>query len=106
MKTNDQNPKGARGPFRHSGFGLCSSFGFRHSDFSGAHMLDLTTIATPTPVVPRTPVAIRVATMHDLPFLDALQKQHNKALGFFPRRSEERRVGRECGCECGGRGVT
>ncbi|HEV2293502.1 MAG TPA: GNAT family N-acetyltransferase [Tepidisphaeraceae bacterium] len=30
-------------------------------------------------------ISIRVATMSDLPFLDSLQKQHSKALGFFPR---------------------
>ena len=35
------------------------------------------------------PIAIRTATMTDLPFLDALQKQHNKALGFFPRAQME-----------------
>src|SRR5688500_3270310 len=35
--------------------------------------------------VPASPIAIRVATMDDVPFLDALQKRHHKALGFFPR---------------------
>lgn len=37
----------------------------------------------------RTPIAIRVAMMDDLPFLDELQKQHSKALGFFPRAQME-----------------
>ena len=42
------------------------------------------------PVAPRVgPIATRVATMADLPFLDALQKQHSKALGFFPRAQME-----------------
>ncbi|HEV2296750.1 MAG TPA: GNAT family N-acetyltransferase [Tepidisphaeraceae bacterium] len=38
---------------------------------------------------PRVPIAIRTATMDDLPFLDELQKQHSKALGFFPRAQME-----------------
>src|SRR3954447_16399306 len=38
---------------------------------------------------PRVAIAVRVAVMEDLPFLDALQKQHNKALGFFPRAQME-----------------
>jgi hypothetical protein len=29
---------------------------------------------------PRVPIVVRPATMEDLPFLDSLQKQHNKAL--------------------------
>ena len=41
------------------------------------------------PVSPRVAVATRVATSADLPFLDALQKQHSKALGFFPRAQME-----------------
>jgi hypothetical protein len=38
---------------------------------------------------PRVPISVRPATMQDLPFLDSLQKQHNKALGFFPRAQME-----------------
>jgi hypothetical protein len=42
------------------------------------------------PIAPRVgPIATRAATMADLPFLDALQKQHGKALGFFPRAQME-----------------
>ncbi len=37
----------------------------------------------------RVEIAVRVATMDDLPFLDSLQKQHSKALGFFPRAQME-----------------
>ncbi|HEV2292365.1 MAG TPA: hypothetical protein VGR35_00830 [Tepidisphaeraceae bacterium] len=37
----------------------------------------------------RREIAIRVATMADLPFLDSLQKKHNKALGYFPTRQFE-----------------
>jgi hypothetical protein len=44
--------------------------------------------AQPLPL-PRVAIATRVATMDDLPFLDALQKQHSKALGFFPRAQME-----------------
>ena len=40
-------------------------------------------------VVPRRPIAIRLATAEDLPHLDALQKRHNKALGFFPHAQME-----------------
>jgi hypothetical protein len=40
-------------------------------------------------------IATRVATMDDLPFLDALQKQHSKALGFFPRAQMEGYVANE-----------
>src|SRR5687767_15222214 len=39
--------------------------------------------------IPRSEIAIRVATAEDLPFLDSLQKQYNKALGFFPRAQME-----------------
>src|SRR4051812_47481696 len=38
---------------------------------------------------PRVAIDVRPATMEDLPFLDALQKQHSKALGFFPRAQME-----------------
>src|SRR5688500_19050520 len=39
--------------------------------------------------IPKCDIAIRVATLADLPALDALQKQHNKALGFFPHAQME-----------------
>src|SRR5688572_4039731 len=35
--------------------------------------------------ISRSRIAIRLATLADLPFLDCLQKQHHKSLGFFPR---------------------
>jgi hypothetical protein len=38
---------------------------------------------------PRVPVSIRVATIEDLPFMDALQKKYGKALGYFPRKQFE-----------------
>jgi ribosomal protein S18 acetylase RimI-like enzyme len=41
------------------------------------------------PVTARRAVSVRVATMEDLPFLDALQKQHGKALGYFPTKQFE-----------------
>ena len=34
-------------------------------------------------------IATRVATAADLPFLDAMQKRHSRALGFFPRAQME-----------------
>ncbi|HEY0008747.1 MAG TPA: hypothetical protein VGB55_08495, partial [Tepidisphaeraceae bacterium] len=34
-------------------------------------------------------LSTRLATMDDLPFIDALQKQHSKQLGFFPRAQLE-----------------
>jgi hypothetical protein len=40
-------------------------------------------IALPSPR--RGPIAIRLATLDDIPFIDALQKQHTKMVGFFPR---------------------
>ena len=44
---------------------------------------------SPIVPVPRVPIATRLATMADLPFLDSLQKQHSKALGYFPTRQFE-----------------
>ncbi len=43
---------------------------------------------TPLPV-PRAPVRVRLATMEDIPFMDALQKQHSKQLGYFPTKQFE-----------------
>jgi ribosomal protein S18 acetylase RimI-like enzyme len=37
----------------------------------------------------RAAIATRLATCADLPFLDQLQKQHGRALGFFPRAQME-----------------
>src|SRR4051812_24778827 len=37
----------------------------------------------------RVPITIRTATMADLAAIDALQKQHHKQLGFFPRAQME-----------------
>ena len=54
-------------------------------------------------VEPRVPIAIRVATMEDLPFMDALQKKHSKALGYFPRKQFEGYVEQQAVSHCGGR---
>ncbi len=43
---------------------------------------------TPLPA-PNVAINIRVATVNDLPFLDGLQKQNNKALGYFPTKQFE-----------------
>src|SRR4051812_42358107 len=34
-------------------------------------------------------LAVRVATVADVPFIDSLQKAHSKQLGFFPRGQME-----------------
>ena len=39
--------------------------------------------------IPKVPLSFRVATGADIPFMDALQKQHSKQLGFFPRAQME-----------------
>ncbi len=39
--------------------------------------------------LPALPITTRLATMADLPFLDALQKKYHKQLGFFPRAQLE-----------------
>src|SRR5688572_1283385 len=51
--------------------------------------------ASDAPVVPvaRVPIAVRVATMADLPFMDALQKKHSKQLGYFPTKQFEGYIG-------------
>ena len=38
-------------------------------------------------MVPRIPIDVRVATMEDLPFIDALQKQHAKQVGWMPTKA-------------------
>ena len=43
--------------------------------------------------VARVPIHIRVATMADLPFLDALQKKNSRALGYFPTKQFEGYIG-------------
>ncbi len=47
------------------------------------------TSSAPIVPVPRTPIAVRVATMADLPFMDGLQKRFNRALGYFPTKQFE-----------------
>jgi ribosomal protein S18 acetylase RimI-like enzyme len=47
--------------------------------------------ATSSAVVPvaKIGISIRVATMSDVPFMDSLQKQYNKQLGYFPTKQFE-----------------
>ena len=47
------------------------------------------TSSAPIVPVPASPIAIRVATMADLPFMDGLQKRFNRALGYFPTKQFE-----------------
>src|SRR5687768_698694 len=46
-------------------------------------------MTTTLAILPRVPVAVRVATMADLPFMDSLQKMHSKQLGYFPTKQFE-----------------
>src|SRR3954469_16682698 len=39
--------------------------------------------------IPRCSIAIRPATMADIPFMDRLQKKYGKALGYFPTKQFE-----------------
>ena len=41
---------------------------------------------------PRVPVAVRVGTLDDLPFIDKLQKAHSKELGFLPTMALQGKV--------------
>jgi len=50
--------------------------------------------AAASPLAARVPVATRVATPDDLPFVDALQKRNGRAVGFFPRQQLAAYVGR------------
>jgi hypothetical protein len=55
-------------------------------------MNELVVTTSPCLIVPtprRAPIATRIATADDLSFLDGLQKQHSKQLGFFPRAQME-----------------
>ncbi|MGN6725535.1 MAG: hypothetical protein ACTHLZ_06430, partial [Tepidisphaeraceae bacterium] len=40
---------------------------------------------TYTPIVARRPITIRPGTADDLAFIDRMQKQHSRELGFLPR---------------------
>jgi hypothetical protein len=42
--------------------------------------------------IPKVPIAVRVGTMNDIPFMDALQKRNSKALGYFPTKQFEEYV--------------
>ena len=42
--------------------------------------------------MPRVPIAVRVGTPADLAFVDSLQKQHSRELGFLPRMALEGKV--------------
>jgi hypothetical protein len=57
--------------------------------FERAAMSSLTLSTTQRLPAPQTPLAFRLATLADIPALDALQKKHHKALGFFPRAQME-----------------
>ena len=48
--------------------------------------------ALPVAPVPNAPVKVRPGTTSDLPFIDALQKQHGKALGFMHKATLEGKI--------------
>ncbi|MGC4033571.1 MAG: GNAT family N-acetyltransferase [Tepidisphaeraceae bacterium] len=54
------------------------------------------TLPTPTstysPIVARVPIAVRAGTMDDLPFIDRMQKQHSRELGFLPTAALEGKI--------------
>ena len=53
-------------------------------------MNDLAITSSPVPLpAPRQAITVRLATMDDLPFMDALQKANGKALGYFPTKQFE-----------------
>ena len=54
----------------------------------GLSVTSVSSAALPRPS-PRAPISVRIGTRDDIPFIDALQKQHRKALGFFPRAQLE-----------------
>lgn len=43
-------------------------------------------------IVPRVKINIRAGTIHDLPFIDSLQKKHSKELGFLPTAALEGKI--------------
>ena len=56
-------------------------------------------------VVPRVPVAVRVGTAGDVPFIDRLQKAQSREVGFLPTKALEGKVrlGQVLVAEAGGR---
>ena len=46
-------------------------------------------IGTSMNIIPKVEIAIRAATLADVPFMDALQKANGKALGWFPTKQFE-----------------
>ena len=68
-------------PFVRFGFWHSVSFGFRYSTFGFAMQAIIP--------ISRVPITVRPATMDDIPFIDSLQKQNSKQLGFFRRAQLE-----------------
>jgi hypothetical protein len=42
--------------------------------------------------IPKTPIAVRAATMDDLPFIDGLQRKHTKQVGWMPTAQFEGKI--------------
>lgn len=49
-------------------------------------------VAAAQAIVPRVNITVRVGTMADLPFIDRLQKQHSRELGFLPTQALEGKI--------------
>src|SRR2546423_11810932 len=45
--------------------------------------------------IPRHPITTRVATAEDLPFIDSLQKQHTKQVGFLRTKVMQEKIAAE-----------
>src|SRR4051812_34761003 len=56
-------------------------------------MSDITLPSSPLPLpAPRTPITVRPATLEDVPFMDALRKRHEKAVGWMPTEQLQAKV--------------
>src|SRR4051812_12656807 len=42
--------------------------------------------------IPRTPIAVRIATLADIPFIDGLQKMHSHMVGWMPTKQIEGKI--------------
>ena len=51
-----------------------------------------TSLAVPSP---KEPITVRLATLEDIPFVDALQKQYRKNLAFLPRKALEGKIAQQ-----------
>jgi hypothetical protein len=55
-------------------------------------MSDLITMTSPAPSMPNAPISARSGTLDDVPFMDGLQKNHSKQVGWMPTRTLEGKI--------------